>query len=212
MFVRNHIVPLLGVITVQDDDTAGKALKVMEDYGHDALPVLDEKRNLVGVVSKQHIYKVFFLGDYVRNDFLSNTLVREIMKTNFHTVRESDFIELALQVMSDMRMQFVAVINERHQFTGILTRKRLLRAMAYALGIDKKGLRVEIIIDDITGRLAALAGVLADGGYNIRSLFMFDPQMMNLQKIIMRVDTRDEERVIRLLAEAGFTVLSTVLE
>jgi len=184
----------------------------MEDHGHDALPVLNNKYNLVGVVSKQYIYKVFFQGDYEKDVFLHKTLVQQVMKADYHFVQESDFIERAIREMTSMRMQFVVVKNDRNELVGILTRKNLLEAMANALGMDKRGLRLEILVDDIQGRIAALAKVLAKEDYNIRSFFMFDPHLMNLQKIIIRLDTREEDRVVRLLADAGFKVLSSVLE
>ena len=36
-------------------------------------------------------------------------------------------------------------------------------------------------------------------GFNINSFFMFDPHIMNLQKIVLRVDTREDEKVVRIL-------------
>lgn len=212
MFVRNHQIPITRVVSLQEDDTVEAALQVMEEHGHDALPVLNKRYNLVGVVSKQYIYKIFFQGNYDKEQFLRNTLVQQVMKIDYHYVRESDFIERAIAEMTAMRMQFVIVKNDRNELVGILTRKRLLEAMANALGMDKKGVRLEILVDDIQGRIAALSKVLAKEDYNIRSFFMFDPHLMNLQKIIIRLDTCEQDRVVRLLSESGFKVLSSVLE
>jgi hypothetical protein len=111
-----------------------------------------------------------------------------------------------------MRMQFIVVYNSKDQFIGILTRRNLLEAMANALGIDKRGVRVEVVVNDTQGRLAALTKVLAKSGYNIMSIFMLDPNVMDLQKILLRLDTKDEKRVVNLLNASGFKVLTSVLE
>jgi acetoin utilization protein AcuB len=212
MFVRNHLIPISQVTTLKATDSLISALYIMEEHKHDALPVLDENKQLVGLLSKQHVYKVFFMNDQEKEMFLNATSVANLMKTDYKHVYEQDLIETAIKQMSNMRMQFIVVYNSKDQFIGILTRRNLLEAMANALGIDKKGVRVEVVVNDTQGRLAALTKVLAKSGYNIMSIFMLDPNVMDLQKILLRLDTKDEKRVVNLLNASGFKVLTSVLE
>ncbi|HZW83245.1 MAG TPA: CBS domain-containing protein [Candidatus Deferrimicrobium sp.] len=212
MFVKNHLIPISQVTTLNATDSLHSALKIMDEHKHDALPVLDENKQLVGLLSKQHVYKVFFMKAQDKEVFLNTTSAGTLMKTDYKYVYEDALIETAIKLMTNMRMQFIVVYNSKNQFVGILTRRNLLEAMANALGIDKKGVRVEVVVNDTQGRLAALTKVLAKAGYNIMSIFMLDPNVMDLQKIVLRLDTKDEKRVVTLLNDSGFKVLTSVLE
>ena len=212
MFVKNYLISASKVTTVKETESVKSALSVMEENSHDALPVLGDNNAVVGLISKQHVYKVFFMQGGDKEQFINNTPVQKLMKVNFKSVNEEDLIEDAIRQMANMRMQFIVVNKKNKGFAGILTRRNLLDGMANALGMDKKGVRVEVVINDAEGRLAALTKVVAKYGYNIRSIFMTDPEVMNLRKIVLRLDTRDEKRVVDMLVDAGFKVLTSVLE
>ncbi len=212
MFVKNHLIPLTRLITVNEKENLKITLQLMEKHGHDALPVINEENVLAGLISKQHIYKINFTEESNKESFITNTIVSEIMKTNFKYIYEQDLLETAIKQMIDMRMQFIVVYNQKNEFIGILTRRILLEAMANVLGIDKKGVRVEVLVSDTKGRLATLTKTLSKNGYNVRSIFMYDLQLMDLQKILIRLDTRDLEPVVNILNNAGFKVLTSILE
>lgn len=212
MFVRNHMIEASSVVTLSDELSLKAALDVMYLHGHDALPVVHENR-VVGVLSKQHIYKIFFLGTFGdKEEFLQSHKVRSEMKTDFRTIHPNDILEKALQTMSNMRMQFLTVIDAGGRLIGLLTKRSLLETLGNSLGIDKHGTRLEIVLDDSEGRLATLTKAISRAKLNIISIVLLDPEVMDLKKIVMRVDTKDQAAVVALVERAGFRVLNAFVE
>jgi CBS domain-containing protein len=212
MFVRNHMLPASKVVSLTENQSLREALDLMLQEGHDALPVLHDGK-AVGVLSKPHIFKTFFLKNFPsKEDFLNTTRVQDEMKTDFRTVREWDVLEEALSTMSKMRMQFLTVIDTDGKLAGILTKQNLLQTFATSLGMGKRGTRLEIVLDDFEGRLAALTKLISKAKINIISIIMVDPSVMELRKIVLRLDTKDKESIVWMVEKAGFRVLNAFLE
>lgn len=212
MFVRNHMLPAPQVVSLTEDQSLKDALDLMLKEGHDALPVLREQL-VVGVLSKQHIYKTFFLKDFpTKAEFLSTTLVLDEMKIDFLTVQENAILEEALSTMSKMRMQFLTVLNSNGRLAGILTKQNLLQTFANSLGLGKRGTRLVIVLDDIEGRLATLTKLIFKAKINIISIIMLDPSVMELRKIVLRLDTREKGLIVAMVEKAGFRVLDAFVE
>jgi acetoin utilization protein AcuB len=205
------MVPASSVITLSQEQSLQAALKIMQQHGHDALPVVHEG-HVVGVLSKQHIYKTFFLGTFPSKDEFLQQKVQQEMKTDFRTVRAGDLLEKALEIMAVMRMQFLTVLNEEGYFTGLLTKRSLLETLGNSLGMGKRGVRIEIVINDAEGRLAALTKALSRAKLNIISVVLLDPEVMDLRKIVMRLDTKEKDEVISLVEKEGFRVLNAFVE
>jgi len=207
MYVRNHMIPASKVITLTENHTLKDALELMSLHGHDALPVL-RGTQVVGVISKQHIYKTFFLNDFPsKSDYLEGTNVSEQMKTDYRTVNPNDLLEYALQTMAKMKMQFLCIIDSKGNLVGLLTKQQLLGTLGNSLGLGKRGIRLEIVLDDIEGRLATLTKLISKAKVNIISIIMVDPSIMDLRKIVLRLDTRDKDSIVAIIEKAGFKVL-----
>jgi len=212
MFVRNHMIGKVDVVTISQDETLQIALDVMSQHGHDALPVMDGEK-LVGLISKQHIYKTFFLSEYPdKQVFLQSSKVHDFMKVNYDFAYDWDILEKAVQTMSTMRMQFLPVINREEKFVGLLTKQRLLDALSNSLGMGKRGTRIEIVLSDTEGRLATLAKIIAKLKINIISFTMVDPHLMGLQTAVMRLDTKELDQVVAAIEEGGFKVMHAFVE
>lgn len=212
MLVRNHMTPASKVVSLNEGQSLEEALELMAQEGHDALPVLREQR-VVGALSKQHVYKRFFLMDYPsRQEFITKTPVCAEMKTDFRTIRETAILEEALYTMSKMRMQFLTVLDSGGNFAGILTKQSLLQTLANSLGMGKRGVRLEIVLDDIEGRLAALTKLIAKSKINMISIIMVDPSVLELRKVVIRLETKDKDYIVSFIEKAGFRVLNAFIE
>lgn len=212
MFVHNHMIPASSVITIPQELPLKDALDVMYLHGHDALPVIHEER-VVGVLSKQHIYKSFFLGDFPEKDkFLRERTVHVEMKTDFRTAKTDDLLEKALQLMAVMRMQFLTVLDKEGHLAGLLTKRSLLETLGNSLGLGKRGTRIEIVMSDGEGRLAALTKAFSRAKLNIISIVLVDPEVMDLKKIVMRLNSKDKDAVVSLVEKEGFRVLNAFVE
>ena len=93
--------------SVHPDETVYSAIKKMGEKGIGALLVMD-RATLVGILTER---------DYARNVALkgrssSQTLVSEIMSTQFAYVEPDDTVEKSLALMTEKRIRYLPVLND----------------------------------------------------------------------------------------------------
>lgn len=202
MLVKNIMIPLEQLTTVSVQDTIGHALELIEGHKLLSLPVIDNKE-FIGIISKKYIYEDYFSTQQDKETFLKQP-VKNFMKTKIENVKERDLVEVPAHILSNNNLQFIPVINEKGNFTGIVTHKAIFKTFNKILGIGYT--RIEIITRDVKGRLAYLAEVIAKQGANIISIAQIDVEVMNLREIILRVDSKNTKKLVDALNEAGFRV------
>jgi CBS domain-containing protein len=144
--MRAHQIMTKKVITVDTGTSIVDAAKIMLENHVSGLPVIDEKGNLVGVISqgdfirraeigtqrKRGRWLKFLLGPgAVASDFVreSGHKVGEIMTLDPCTVTESATLEDVVQLMEHNNVKRLPVMRG-DQLVGIVTRSNLLQAVA----------------------------------------------------------------------------------
>ena len=119
------------VIVVTKDDTIQSAAKLMRNYSIKNIPVINEKREITGVVSaKDIIYKV------VSENRNNNLPVEEIMtRDNLVFSRYTDTIIEISELMNKKGLSVLPVINEKEELVGIISKTDLLSV--YPLLVEK---------------------------------------------------------------------------
>ena len=80
------------------------------------------------------------------------------------TIREDDIIEEAALLMHKHDISLLPVINGHNNVVGILTESDFLRIFVEALGLERKGTRISLVIDDNVGELARMTEVVRKKG------------------------------------------------
>jgi len=113
-----HILQVKGqdAWTISPDATVFQALRMMADKDVGFLIVLDGDE-LIGTISER---------DYARKVILFNkssreTLVREIMRTNFPTIHPDQTVHECMQIMMEQRARYVPVIEDDGQLLGVIS-------------------------------------------------------------------------------------------
>lgn len=119
------------VIVVTKDDTIQSAAKLMRNYSIRNIPVINEKREISGVISaKDIIYKV------VSENRNNNLPVEEIMtRENIVFSRYNDTIIEVSEIMNKKGLSVLPVINEKEELVGIISKTDLLSV--YPLLVEK---------------------------------------------------------------------------
>ena len=119
------------VIVVTKDDTIQSAAKLMRNYSIRNIPVMNEKREISGVISaKDIIYKV------VSENRNNNLPVEEIMtRENIVFSRYNDTIIEVSEIMNKKGLSVLPVINEKEELVGIISKTDLLSV--YPLLVEK---------------------------------------------------------------------------
>ncbi|QFT88682.1 CBS domain-containing protein YkuL [Bacillus sp. THAF10] len=122
--IKDLIIPAERVAHVQVKNNLEHALLVLTKTGYTAVPVLDAKYMLHGLISTTHIMDSILGLERIEFERLENMIVEEVMNKELPCLQLSDTVEKGLELLVDH--PFVCVKNEEGVFEGILTRRTIL--------------------------------------------------------------------------------------
>ncbi|MBQ9558920.1 MAG: IMP dehydrogenase [Bacteroidaceae bacterium] len=144
-------------VTIHRDKTVGDALWLMAEYHIGGIPVVDEERHLVGIVTNRDLR-------FERNH---NRPIHEVMThENIVTTHTETDLTGAAQILQENKIEKLPVVDRENHLIGLITYKDITKAKDKPMACkDQKGrLRVAAgvgVTDDTLQRMAALveAGV-----------------------------------------------------
>ena len=126
-------------VTIKRGSTVGDALKIMEEYHIGGIPVVDDNRKLVGIVTNRDLS---FERDLDR-------MVDEVMtKENIITTSQTTDLDEAAQILQQHKIEKLPVVDGEGHLIGLVTYKDITKAK------DKP-----MACKDSLGRLRVAAGV-----------------------------------------------------
>ncbi len=138
------------VRTIRDTESCREAAAVMAQARVRHLPVVDEARRLVGIVTDRDLRHRLFhpavfpeVGTVPVQTLLGAVRVREIMSRPVVTARPDDDLEAAARLMLEDKVGSLVVVDEAERVVGIVTETDLLRRIVQA---DRDAADVESII------------------------------------------------------------------
>ncbi len=159
-------------MSISDASAKMKAEKVHR------LPVLDDAKHLVGVISEKDILlaapsPASTLSTYEINYLLSRLKVKNIMSRNPVTITKETTIEEAVKLMVDNDLSCLPVMDDGY-LAGIVSKSDLFKILLEMLGAKHTGIRVEALVTDKVGVVAGLSEKFTAEGINILSLGTMD--------------------------------------
>ena len=109
-----------GVTTVSISATVAEVANRMSIRGHEGFPVVDERGELAGLVTRRII-------DMAMRHGMQNEQVRKVMRTGAVTVRLDDPVQVVQKRMIESGWGQIPVLGENNQMVGIVTRTDLLK-------------------------------------------------------------------------------------
>ena len=126
-------------VTIQKGKRVADALALMSEYKIGGIPVVDDDKHLVGIVTNRDLR-------FERNQ---NRPIDEVMtKTNLITTNQSTDLETAAQILQKHKIEKLPVIDKDGRLVGLVTYKDITKAK------DKP-----MACKDSLGRLRVAAGV-----------------------------------------------------
>ncbi|MCX4331307.1 MAG: IMP dehydrogenase [Muribaculaceae bacterium] len=131
-------------VTIERGSTVADALAIMEEYHIGGIPVVDEKRHLVGIVTNRDLR---FETDH-------NRPIDEVMtKENLVTTSQSTDLEEAARILQQHKIEKLPVVDPDGRLLGLVTYKDITKAKDKPMACKDKYGRL---------RVAAGIGVTAD--------------------------------------------------
>jgi len=204
MFVRERMSSR--PVTIGANCTITEALRVMRENQVRRLPVLNDRGDLVGIVSEKDLLyaspsPATSLSIYEMHDMLTRLKVSELMTTELITVGPDTLLEEAARVMADSKLGGLPVVEDGH-LVGIITETDIFKVFLELLGAREAGLRLTLEIPERMGEMARITGAIARLGGNILALGSFlgdDPTTAIVTVKVVGVSPHDLEAAMQEL-------------
>lgn len=145
-------------VTIQKGRTVKDALQMMHDYHIGGIPVVDEERHLVGIVTNRDL----------RFERHLDKMVDDVMtKENLVTTHQQTDLSAAAQILQEYKIEKLPVVDKDNHLVGLITYKDITKAKDKPMACkDEKGrLRVAAgvgVTADTLDRMQALVDAGAD--------------------------------------------------
>lgn len=201
MFVRSRMTTKC--YCVSPDDSLAKVYTAMKDKGFEGLPVAEDG-HVVGVITLWDIVSRLAQIDHTEA-YLRTTKVGDIMTRQPVTIRDDEIIEEAALLMYKNDINILPVVDASNNVVGVLTQSDFFRIFVEVLGLERKGTRITLTVDDRVGELSRITEVIKKKGVSIISLVTFEPEKTH-SDVVIRLETVQPKPVVDALVEAGFRV------
>lgn len=115
------------VVTVTKDVKLTKAMKLMLDHQISGLPVVDENKKLIGIITEHDIVNFAFSGDADATD------AGEAMTTDLITFSPDVSLERIANCFATNRVRRVPIV-ENQKVVGIVSRRDIMQEMLSMYG------------------------------------------------------------------------------
>jgi len=128
------------VVTVKENSKFIEFVTDIEMYDYVAFPVLDEKDELVGIVSQTDLLKLISFHEYseammlATDGFLGIPSIRAIMSTKPITLSPDDTVGEAVQLMVKYNIQSIPIV-EGKRVIGMMVKKDIIHQILRIMGL-----------------------------------------------------------------------------
>lgn len=133
---EHFLIPAEMVANVQEDNKLDHAFLVLTKVRYATIPVLDKKQHFKGLLSLSMLTETMLGMNGIDSTKLSSKKVAEVMQTDVQTIKLPYDIEEILHLLVDR--PFLVVVSDEGMFTGIVTRREIMKAFNFvAHDLDK---------------------------------------------------------------------------
>lgn len=190
MLVRDRMTRNPITLRPSSDPLAGLAL--CESGGFCRLPVVDEERRPVGIVTANDM-RLFLSTARSPGVMQRQHRVEQMMHAPVVTVPADYPLEEAARLMIQHDIGGLPVVDAAGHLVGIITRSDIFAQFTETLGADTPSLRFTVQVPDQPGELAKLAGRIAETGGNICSVVSHRPERAGWMNLTLRVTGVERE-------------------
>lgn len=157
------------VLTISPETSMMKASRLMKDKKIRRLPVVDESRRVVGIVSDRDIKdaspsKATTLDMHELYYLLSELKIKDIMTKNPVCARSNDSVEGVALVMMERNFGGMPVVDDDNKIVGIITESDIFRVLVTITGVQSGGMQLAFELPNQRGTLRPVLDALRELG------------------------------------------------
>jgi IMP dehydrogenase len=112
---------IIDPVTIGKDKTVKDALGMMSEYKIGGIPVVDDQKKLIGIVTNRDL----------RFETKMNRKISEVMTSkNLITTKQSVDLEHAAEILKNYKIEKLPVVDENNQLVGLITYKDITKAQS----------------------------------------------------------------------------------
>jgi len=193
------------------DMTAIEVQELMETQSIRHLPIINEEKKLVGLVTKSSLKTALpaDVSQFSRFEVsytLSKIKVHSFMVTDIVTIEADLPIEHAAWLMAQRQVGTLPVVSDG-ELIGIISDSNIFIAMTSLLGANEPGIRVTVLQPDKSGVVAQLTNAIYEKGGYLSVCVGYYPENLADKWIsvckIQNLDQQGIEDIINNLEEAS---------
>ena len=163
------------VITIDEGTPMMKASIIMKEKKIRSLPVVDNNRKLIGIVSDRDLRdaspsKATTLDVYELNYLISTIRITDIMTKDIVFVRPDETVEFAAILMLENKISSLPVINDKGSLIGIITQTDIFEVLINITGVYTGGIQFAFSLEDRPGSISEVTDVIRSYGGRVVSI------------------------------------------
>ncbi len=212
MFIADYMTA--DPLTITADTLIPDARRLLDDNHFRHLPVVDEQKKLIGVVTDRDVrsaYPSTTVDDDTHQQIfttVSAAKVAQIMSTNCSCVSIEATLDEALLVFDRDKVGALPVVTEDDVVIGIFSMRDLTAAYKKLFGSAESGSSLIAVLDETKNHnsLSRIASLLEENDVQCTRLIKIG-QESGFDRIYMRVNSFKIGNVHKHLQDSGFTLL-----
>jgi acetoin utilization protein AcuB len=211
MFVSRSMVS--EVITIGKGASVFEAQEKMAANGIRHLPVVDEDKRLIGIVTDRDIRSAMPYslikekGTAEERAKLAKLKVDDIMTRNPKTISPMYTIQDALLMIQKEKVGAFPVVDDDGKLKGILSVRDLLRAFINVLGIGQPGTLVGIEVEEKVGQLKRIVDTITEENISFGSVLVAQTWEAGKRAVFPYLLTNNVAKVKKKLTADGFSLI-----
>ncbi len=201
-------------ITINPEASFFEARKLIQEEGIRHLPVVDNKERLVGLVTDRDIREAgpsdaTLLSVQEINYLLGKLKVGGLMTPaeKLITITPDTVIEKAVQLLHDNKIGSLPVLDG-NKLVGIITETDILELFVDVVGLNVKGTRFTMLLEDEPGNLFGVLKVFKDRNINVISVISPTLTFEGKRMVVIRIKTHEYEDIVKELEKAGYEIMN----
>lgn len=175
------------------------------------LLVVDDNSKLLGYVRKEDIALALpsimtTLEKHEALYLLSKLTVQKLMRKDIIAVHPEMEIEQAAEIMHQKNLAGLAVVGDQQKLVGYITRSVMLDVLVEEMGLKQGGSRIVFEVEDRTGVLHEVSGIINDLGVSIIATGTFYHN--DRRMVVIRLAVDDPCLVAGAIERKGYKLVS----
>jgi len=199
------------VLTVDQEAGILDAQELMAQNKIRHLPIIDNKQQLIGIVTDRDIRSAlpyrFYDAPPNEREKIGTLKVKDIMTKDPISISPTYTIQDALLLIQNSKVGALPVVDDDRCLKGIISVRDLLRAFINVLGIGEPGTLLCILVEERVGQLKQIVDAITEENISFGSVLVARYWDKNKRAVFTYLLTQNVAHVKKKLQDMGFTLL-----